>query len=120
AGDVICRRAVVDRPSHHRSRTDAAVVRLLVAAPPKTGNVWCEKLFSLAFGLEWLRTAPPYDYWGRRDPDGLREFIGSGAYPERSICHQHFWPSGELFDIARAHDIGFVTTLRDPYDQFVS
>ena len=33
-------------------------LRILVAGPPKTGNVWLEKLLSLAFGLEWIRQAP--------------------------------------------------------------
>lgn len=94
--------------------------RLLIAAPPKTGNVWVERLFALAFGLQWLRTAPPYAYWGSRDLDGLRTFVASGAFPPRSICHQHFWPSAELGQIAGEHGLGLITTLRNPYDQFVS
>jgi len=95
-------------------------VRILVAAPPKTGNVWVEKLFSLAFGLTWVRDAPVHDYWGARDPGGLRQFIEAGRFPDNGICHQHFWPSDKLDEILRKHDVLLATTLRDPYDQFVS
>lgn len=95
-------------------------MRILVAAPPKTGNVWLEKLLSLAFGLEWIRSAPPFDYWGARDVSPLSDFIASGQFPDHAICHQHYWPSDALFEIADQHGIALATTLRDPYDQFVS
>ena len=95
-------------------------MRVLVGAPPKTGNVWVERLFSLAFGLTWIRQAPTYDYWGTRDLAGLQQFIDAGHFPSSSIVHQHFWPSRALDEIARGHGIHLVTTIRDPYDQFVS
>jgi hypothetical protein len=95
-------------------------MRVLVAAPPKTGNVWFEKLVSLAFNLTWVRAAPRYEYWTTRDPAPLLEFISKGAYPDGSVCHQHYWPSERLFEIAREQGIALVTTVRDPYDQFVS
>ena len=91
-----------------------------MAGPPKTGNVWLEKLLSLAFDLEWIRQAPSYDFWSRHDLSGLEAFIAEGGFRPSSICHQHFWPSEALFSIARNHGIALVTTLRDPYDQFVS
>jgi hypothetical protein len=95
-------------------------MRVLVAAPPKTGNVWFEKLVSLAFGLTWVRAAPRYEYWTTRDPEPLLDFISAGAYPDGAVCHQHYWPSERLFEIARDREIALVTTVRDPYDQFVS
>jgi hypothetical protein len=95
-------------------------LRILVAGPPKTGNVWLEKLLSLAFGFEWIRQAPSYDFWGGRDLSGLETFIATGQFRQRSVCHQHFWPSEALFSITREHGIAIMTTLRDPYDQFVS
>ena len=95
-------------------------MRTLGADPPKTGNVCRESLLSLAFGLTWVREAPAHDYWGARDPGGLRPFIEAGRFPDNAICHQHFWPSGELDEILREHDARLATTLRDPYDQFVS
>jgi hypothetical protein len=95
-------------------------MRVLVAAPPKTGNVWLERLLSLAFGLHWIREAPTVDYWGAKDVGALCQFLASGRLPKMTICHQHFWPSEELFDVARDWDIALATTLRDPYDQFVS
>ena len=95
-------------------------MRVLVAAPPKTGNVWFEKLVSLAFDLKWLRAAPRYEYWTTRDPAPLLDFISAGGYPDGSVCHQHYWPSDRLLEIARDQGIALVTTLRDPYDQFVS
>jgi hypothetical protein len=96
------------------------LLRILVAGPPKTGNVWVEKLFSLSFGLNWIRQAPPYDYWGHRDLSGLEQFIADGLFPPASVVHQHFWPSPILYSVARRHGIHLVTTVRDPYDQFVS
>jgi hypothetical protein len=95
-------------------------MRILVVAPPKTGNVWLEKLFSAAFDFDWIRSAPPYDHWNRGDPSALEDFIAAGSYPERSICHQHYWPSSRLFELTERYDIRLSTTLRDPYDQFVS
>jgi len=95
-------------------------MRILVAAPPKTGNVWLEKLLSAAFDFEWVRSAPAYDHWNRGDPSPLGDFIAAGSYPERSICHQHYWPSPKLFELTERHGIKLLTTLRDPYDQFVS
>jgi hypothetical protein len=95
-------------------------MRVLIAAPPKTGNVWFEKLVSLAFDLKWVRTAPPYDYWATRDAAPLVDFIKDGAYPDGSVFHQHYWPSDQFLRIARDQGIFLVTTLRDPYDQFVS
>jgi hypothetical protein len=95
-------------------------MRLLIAAPPKTGNVWLEKLCSVAFGLRWLREVPAVDYWNSTDPDGLDGFLESGRFPETAVCHQHFWPSTTLFTLAKSWDIKIATTLRDPYDQFVS
>ena len=95
-------------------------LRILVAGPPKTGNVWLEKLLSLAFDLEWIRQAPSYDFWSRHDLSGLEAFIADGGFRPSSICHQHFWPSEALFSIAPTHRIALVTTLRDPNDQFVS
>jgi hypothetical protein len=79
---------------------DGPVMRVLVAAPPKTGNVWLERLLSLAFGFQWIREAPTVDYWGAKDVGALRQFLASGRLPKMTICHQHFWPSEELFDVA--------------------
>ena len=65
-------------------------MRLLIASPPKTGNVWMEKLCSVAFGLRWLTEGPAVDYWNSTDPDGLGGFLESGRFPEAAVCHQHF------------------------------
>jgi len=43
-------------------RREPARIRILVAAPPKTGNIWIEKIFSVAYGLEWLRIGPSSEY----------------------------------------------------------
>jgi hypothetical protein len=40
--------------------------------------------------------------------------------PANTIVHQHYRPSREFLDVAEEYDIHLVTTLRDPYDQFVS
>ena len=95
-------------------------MRLLIAAPPKTGNVWLEKLCCEAYGLRWLTEVPPLDYWNSMDPDGLDGFLESGRFPDAAVCHQHFFPSTTLSSLAKSWDIKIATTLRDPYDQFVS
>lgn len=40
--------------------------------------------------------------------------------PEDSIVHQHYHASDGLIDVLDEKGIDVVTTLRDPYDQFVS
>jgi Sulfotransferase domain len=79
--------------------------------------VWIEKILSVAYGLAWLQDAPPRDY--EEDAPGFRDWVES-SFPDRAVVHQHYRPTCELLDVAVEFDIRLVTTLRDPYDQFVS
>lgn len=111
------RRALGEHGRHLSDGRTPARIRILVAAPPKTGNIWIEKIFSVAYGLEWLRIGPPSEY--EENPAKLRDWVES-AFPDSAVVHQHYRPTHELLDIADEFGIRLVTTLRDPYDQFVS
>jgi hypothetical protein len=50
----------------------------------------------------------------------LKEFITLGMFMENTIMHQHFAPNHYFFDALQGVECEFVTTLRHPYDAFVS
>lgn len=92
-------------------------MKILIVAPPKTGNSWLKCLFSAAYGLEWLTS--------EKVPDGtevadFRAWVESGGFPENGVFHHHYDYSPELCDVAEQHGIHLATILRDPYDTFVS
>ena len=92
-------------------------MKILIVAPPKTGNSWLKCLLSAAYGLEWLTS--------EKVPDGtevsdFRAWVESGGFPENGVFHHHYDFSEELCDVAEANGIHLATILRDPYDTFVS
>jgi hypothetical protein len=89
-------------------------VRILVAAPPKTGNVWIKHILAGVYDLKILDEIP-----GRSAPE-LKEFVDRGRFRDRSIFHQHFHPEPALFDALKKLAPHIVTTNRNPYDAFVS
>jgi sulfotransferase family protein len=50
---------------------------------------------------------------------GFREWAAR-SFPDNAILHQHYRPSAELLSATDELGIQLVTTLRNPYDQFVS
>lgn len=90
-------------------------MRILIVAPPKTGNSWLRCLFASAYDLEWLRDGPD-----GHELTALRDFVAAGRFPDRSVFHHHYDYSAELVEIAAAIPAHLATILRDPYDQFVS
>ena len=90
-------------------------MRILIAAPPKTGNSWLRCLFSSAYDLKWLRDGP-----SGSGVDALREWVEAGRFPDRSVFHHHYDHSSELADYAVSIPAYLATILRHPYDQFVS
>lgn len=92
-------------------------MKILIAAPPKTGNSWLKCLLATAYGLEWLtaETAPV-----GTDTGELRGWLAAGGFPDNSVFHHHYDWSPELVALARQHGVHLATILRDPYDMFVS
>jgi len=90
-------------------------VRIIIAAPPKTGNSWLRCLFADIYDLEWLRDAPVSS-----DPAELASWAASGRFPDDAVFHLHYDYSPELVETAAAIPAHLATILRDPYDQFVS
>lgn len=92
-------------------------LRIVIAGPPKTGNMWLKCLLGRIYGLRWLR---PHETPERADLPALQNWLAASRFPDGTIFHQHFDYAPEVadaFDAAPAH---LVTIVRDPYDAFVS
>lgn len=92
-------------------------MRILVAAPPKTGNMWAKCLLGTIYDLRWLK---PKELPRQSTLAHFRAWAAAGNFPDGTIYHQHYDWSGELCDIADAIPAHLVTLVRDPYDAFVS
>jgi hypothetical protein len=92
-------------------------MRILIASPPKTGNVWLKCLLGSIYDLKWLKSAeiPP-----RPEPDLFEEWVEQGGFPDGTIFHQHYDYSEEFCRAVEAIPAHLVTIVRDPYDAFVS
>jgi hypothetical protein len=92
-------------------------MKILIAAPPKTGNSWLKCLFSSIYELEWLTAERvPQGI----DPEEFRAWVQAGGFPENGVFHHHYDYVPTLCDVAAAHGIHIATIIRDPYDTFVS
>jgi hypothetical protein len=94
-----------------------AVVRIVIAGPPKTGNMWLKCLLGRVYGLRWLR---PFETPERADLASLTVWLAQNRFPDGTIFHQHYdfaLEVADAFDEVPAH---LVTIVRDPYDAFVS
>jgi Sulfotransferase domain len=92
-------------------------LRILVVAPPKSGNMWIKCLLANAYGLAWVAE--------HRGPQGggvaeFDAFVARGGFAPGTILHRHYPHSAELVERARAVPCELVTVVRDPYDLFVS
>lgn len=89
-------------------------MRIIVASPAKTGNVWIKLLLAQIYNLKVLSQPPkiPVNF--------LNAFVEAGHFEEDSIFHQHFRPTEAFFAIVEQIDATVVTTIRHPYDVFVS
>lgn len=90
-------------------------MRIIVAGPPKTGNVWIKALLARTYQLTIL--SPP-DI--PRNIYELALWVAEDRFPPDSIFHQHFYPSEILFATCSQVRCHLVTILRNPYDTFVS
>ena len=92
-------------------------MRIVIAGPPKTGNMWLKCLLGRAYGLRWLR---PHETPDRPDVESLETWLNAGRYPDDSIFHQHYDYSPRIAELLKPTGARLVTIVRDPYDAFVS
>jgi hypothetical protein len=92
-------------------------MRILIAAPPKTGNVWLKCILGSIYDLEWLKDGevPP-----RPEPVLFEEWVERGGFRDGTIFHQHYRCSDEFCHAVEAVSAHLVTIIRNPYDAFVS
>ncbi len=95
-------------------------MRIILAGPPKTGNVWVENILATVYELKTIENPPSYDFWEKRDVNLLREFVQRGQFADNSIFHQHYWPTDQFLLLAATIPCHLITVIRDPYDTFVS
>ena len=92
-------------------------MRIVIAGPPKTGNMWLKCLLGRAYGLRWLRA---FETPANPDLPSLRTWLAAGRFPEGTIFHQHYDFAPEIADALDAVPARLITIVRDPYDAFVS
>jgi hypothetical protein len=92
-------------------------MRIVIAGPPKTGNMWLKCLLGRAYGLRWLR---PFETPETADLESLKPWLAAGRFSDDTIYHQHYDFSPEIADAFDAVPAHIVTIVRDPYDSFVS
>jgi hypothetical protein len=92
-------------------------VRIVIAGPPKTGNMWLKCLLGRTYGLRWLR---PFETPERADLESLKSWLAENRFPDDTIYHQHYDFSPAIADALDTVPAHIVTIVRDPYDAFVS
>jgi hypothetical protein len=90
-------------------------MRVLIAAPRKSGNTQLRCLLAAAYGLDAVgsRDAPPGD-----DPTSFAAWLS--GLTENTVFHADCAYSQELADLASRHGVTLVAIIRHPYDAFVA
>ena len=92
-------------------------MRIVVSAPPKTGNHWIGCLLSTIYLLQWPVEGA---HAAVSTPETLAEFVAIGNFPDNAMFHHHSKYTARLCDVIDAIPAHNVTLCRDPYDVFVS
>ena len=92
-------------------------MRIVVSAPPKSGNHWIGCLLSTIYELQW---PTPGGHAATASPETLAAFVQAGGFPDGSMFHHHTRFHRRLCDVIDAIPAHHVTIVRDPYDVFVS
>ena len=90
-------------------------MRVLIAAPRKTGNAQLRCLLAAAYGLELVSSRDAPD-----DVDFSRVTAWLGELPNRSVAHTSYRHTAELELLAATLGITPVAVVRHPFDLFVS
>ena len=100
-----------------RTAWESGRLRIVIAGPPKAGNVWLKCIVGTMYGLRplGLQETPK-----RPQYDLFRDWVDAGNFPDGTIFHQHYDYSEELADKIDAVPAHTITIIRDPYDTFVS
>ena len=92
-------------------------MRIIIAGPPKAGNVWLKCILAHIYDLRPLGNSET----PRRPQFHLfKAWVERGDFQDGSIFHQHYDYSTELADLIDSVPAHAVTIIRDPYDGFVS
>ena len=92
-------------------------MRIIIAGPPKAGNVWLKCLLGHIYDLRPLTNQETPE---RPQIQILKTWLEGGNFPDGTIFHQHYDYRDELADLVDAVPAHMVTIIRDPYDGFVS
>ncbi len=92
-------------------------MRIVIAGPPKSGNVWLKCILANIYGL---RVLGPKETPERPLLRLFQDWAAHGGFPDGTIFHQHYDYSTELVDLIDAVPATTVTIIRDPYDAMVS
>jgi hypothetical protein len=92
-------------------------VRIIIAGPPKAGNVWLKCLLGNIYDL---RPLGKQETPKRPEFPLFKEWVEADGFPDGTIFHQHYDYKTELADLIDAVPAHSVTIIRDPYDGFVS
>jgi Sulfotransferase domain len=92
-------------------------MRIVIAGPPKTGNVWLKCLLASMYELRPLGPARSPD---APTLDSFLTWVDRGLFQDGTVFHQHYDFSDALVDAISAVPAHTVTIVRDPYDAFVS
>jgi hypothetical protein len=92
-------------------------MRILIVAPPKTGNSWLKCLVSSVYDLDWLT---PDRVPSGTTLEAFTAWLSSSGFPDNAVFHHHYHYSPQLVELATRNAIHLTTILRDPYDMFVS
>jgi hypothetical protein len=90
-------------------------MRVLIAAPRKTGNIQLRCLVASAYGLELVSARDAPDA-----ADFSRVASWLGELPDRSVAHTSYRRSPNLETLAAKLGMTLVAVLRHPFDLFVS
>jgi hypothetical protein len=106
-------------PDHPEAvpREEWTRVRIIIAGPPKAGNVWLKCILSHIYDLRPLTNQETPQ---RPQFHLFKDWVEKGRFPDNTIFHQHYDYREELVDIIDAIPAHTVTIIRDPYDGFVS
>ena len=87
-------------------------MRIIVASPPKSGNEWIKNLLAVIYNLNLVS--------GPKHEDDMLKMLSEEVFLDNSIFHEHYGPTPVFKRIVRELDAKIVTTIRNPYDIFVS